>query len=86
MATLLSGEPSDNVVMGIHRPDGTLVWISVHSQSLPGARGGEPGAVVTTFHDITERKRAEEELLHLAAMVEYSDDAIIGKSTDGIIW
>ncbi len=35
--------------------------------------------------DITERKRAEEDLANLASIVEHSDDAIIGKSLDGII-
>ncbi len=32
-----------------------------------------------------ERKRAEEALLHLAAIVESSDDAILGKNLEGII-
>jgi two-component system cell cycle sensor histidine kinase/response regulator CckA len=35
--------------------------------------------------DVTERKRAEERNLRLAAIVESSDDAIIGKTLDGII-
>jgi PAS domain S-box-containing protein len=37
------------------------------------------------IRDITERKRAEEERSRLASIVEYSDDAIIGKSLDGLI-
>jgi two-component system cell cycle sensor histidine kinase/response regulator CckA len=37
------------------------------------------------FRDITERKRAEESNVRLAAIVESSDDAIIGKSSDGRI-
>jgi PAS domain S-box-containing protein len=35
--------------------------------------------------DITERKRAEETTSRLAAIVQSSDDAIIGKTLDGII-
>ena len=35
--------------------------------------------------DISERKRAEENVAHLAAIVESSDDAIIGKTLDGEI-
>jgi two-component system, chemotaxis family, CheB/CheR fusion protein len=41
--------------------------------------------VVITFVDITERKRHEEVGARLAAIVESSQDAIIGHSLDGII-
>ena len=41
--------------------------------------------VVITFVDITERKRHEELGARLAAIVESSQDAIIGHSLDGII-
>lgn len=43
------------------------------------------GHVAVTFADVTERKRAEEMSERLAAVVESSDDAIIGKAMDGTI-
>jgi C4-dicarboxylate-specific signal transduction histidine kinase len=56
--------------MGIRRPDGKLVWISVNSQPLFVAGASTPYAVVTTFHDITERKMAEESLNRLNEELE----------------
>lgn len=40
---------------------------------------------VAVERDITERKLAEEQLARLAAIVQCSDDAIIGKTLDGIV-
>lgn len=42
-------------------------------------------AVAGISNDITERKRAEESAARLAAIVEHSNDAIIGKDLKGII-
>lgn len=43
------------------------------------------GGFVITYTDITDRKAAERALMHYAAIVESSDDAIIGTTLDGIV-
>src|SRR5690606_4355710 len=58
MVSLRTGEPLHDVIMGVHKPDGSLTWISITSQPLfqPGAE--RPYAVVASFSDITEIGRA----------------------------
>jgi two-component system, cell cycle sensor histidine kinase and response regulator CckA len=51
---------------------------------VPGPTGID--RIVCVLRDITDRKRAEEARERLAAVVESSDDAIIGKSLDGTIF
>ncbi|WNV03271.1 PAS domain S-box protein [Candidatus Methylospira mobilis] len=46
---------------------------------------GEVAGVFAAARDITEHKRAEAARTQLAAIVEFSNDAIIGKTPDGII-
>ena len=46
---------------------------------------GIADGVVITFVDISEQKRHQETLSRLAAIVESSDDAIVGHSLDGIV-
>jgi PAS domain S-box-containing protein len=46
---------------------------------------GELVGIVVVFRDVTERKRAEHEHAWLAALISSSDDAIIGKTLDGIV-
>ena len=67
--TLVTGQPCSQVVMGIERPGGERIWISVSSRPLSGpegADGTEPYAVAVSLTDITRRKLAEEELLRRA--------------------
>lgn len=66
MITLRTGEARSNVVMGIHKSDQTLTWISINSQPLFHLNQSQPYGVVTTFADITERKEAEEILRNRA--------------------
>jgi PAS domain S-box-containing protein len=59
--TLRTGMPCSNVVMGVHRPDGTLCWISVNSQPQLSPGEDRPQGVVVSFTDITERRRLEDQ-------------------------
>src|SRR5207244_1387791 len=46
----------------------------------------EEGTLVSSaIRDITERRRAEQDASHFAAVVESSHDAIIGKDLDGAV-
>jgi two-component system cell cycle sensor histidine kinase/response regulator CckA len=68
----------------ILRPDGEVRWI--RSQSYPVRNGnGEIQRYAGIDEDITELKTSEKERSRLAAIVEYSDDALVSMSVDGII-
>ncbi|MFN6484780.1 MULTISPECIES: diguanylate cyclase domain-containing protein [unclassified Nostoc] len=59
IVTLHTGQPQFNVVMGVHKPDGSLTWISINSQPLFRLNELKPYAVVASFTDITARKQIE---------------------------
>src|SRR5207248_6618886 len=46
---------------------------------------GALAGVVLVFRDISERKKAEESSLRLAAIVNSSDDAIVAQRLDGML-
>jgi two-component system, cell cycle sensor histidine kinase and response regulator CckA len=66
------------------RKDGTRVPVSVTISPIRGKSGAITGASQIA-RDITDRVCAAEVRERLAAVVESSDDAIIGKSLDGTI-
>jgi PAS domain S-box-containing protein len=64
--------------------DGTLYWVDTTIVPFLN-EDGKPRQYVAIRADITERKQSEKAALRLAAIVESSDDAIIGKDLNSII-
>ena len=69
-------------ILSALRADGTEFPIEAHI-SYSEVDGERLFTVI--LRDVTERQRADETRARLAALVESSDDAIIGKTLDGIV-
>ncbi|HXI84297.1 MAG TPA: MASE1 domain-containing protein [Verrucomicrobiae bacterium] len=65
-------------------PDGSVHWLFSRARVFQDSHG-QPLRILGVNVDITERKQAEEAQARLAAIVESSDDAILGKNLSGII-
>jgi PAS domain S-box-containing protein len=81
-------EPALNAIKGkaehhrewqFRRKDGSVFAAEVIATMMPD------GNLLGMIRDITERKRIEAAAARLAAIVEYSDDAIIGKNLSGMV-
>ena len=81
---LRTGETLQDVEYIVEQPDGTLLTIRATVVPLLSP-GGERLGAINTFQDITFQKRATVDRAQLAAIVESSDDAVVGKTLDGII-
>ena len=66
------------------RKDGTLVPVLVEDRFIRDASGRITG-LRSTILDISQRKQSEAAQARLAAIVESSDDAIIGQTPEGVI-
>ncbi len=67
------------------RKDGRLIWGRL-TVTLVRDAPGRPQYSLVMIEDITERQRAEEVNLQYASIVEFSNDAIISVTFDGVIF
>lgn len=81
---LRKGEKVDHFETKRVTKDGRLLDLSLTISPIKDSAGNIIGASKIA-RDITERKRVDEINTRLAAIVQSSDDAIIGKTLDGII-
>ncbi|HEY7516963.1 MAG TPA: PAS domain S-box protein [Methylomirabilota bacterium] len=63
---------------------GSLTWLAVRGRAFLDA-AGVPQRMLGVAMDVTARKRAEEDSVALAAIVQSSDDAIVGETCEGRI-
>lgn len=73
MQALKTGQRQKDILMGVHKPNDELTWISINASPLFRASETTPFAVVTTFSDISARKRNEEEQLALLQKLATTD-------------
>ena len=82
---VLRGEEAGETIVRFTDPDsGETRWSQVRASPIRDVNG-EVQLVVNVFQDVTERMRSAETQGRLAAIVQASDDAIIGKDLDARI-
>ncbi|MGE5182341.1 MAG: ATP-binding protein [Acidobacteriota bacterium] len=74
MVTLRTGEACRDVVMGVHKADGSVTWIAINTQPIAAEDPTAPH-VVCTFSDITSYKRALADLQASEARMQLAMDA-----------
>jgi PAS domain S-box-containing protein len=84
LAKITAGERIEHFQTVRVRKDGQRIDISLTVSPVKDEHGKIVGAAKIA-RDITQQKKAEQAALHLAAIVESSDDAIIGMDLNGII-
>lgn len=83
---MATGIPQTNVVMGIQKPGGALTWIIINAVPIVDSDSTKPSAVVVSFTDITERKKAEATLaLHSNILGSLAEGILLVRASDGAV-
>jgi PAS domain S-box-containing protein len=69
MLTLRTGTSLQGFVMGVERPTGHVIWLSINSVPIDNTPTGQVAFVLSTFLDITQYRNQNENLLTLEAGV-----------------
>jgi PAS domain S-box-containing protein len=79
MVTLRTGQPVRDSIVGVLRPDGTLRWVAVDTDPVPGP-DGQTAAVVISFSDVTPRVLEERRREHESEALFRSlfENAVLG--------
>ncbi len=67
--------PVRDVIQGVRRPDGQLVWVCVNATPVEVVTGDRIGRVVVSFGDVTVRRQAQEELVRAKEAAEAASRA-----------
>lgn len=65
-----TGKSQTNVIMGIHKPDGELIWISINSQLMIHPITKDAYATFTVFRDITQLKKSTAQKNELIDLIQ----------------
>ncbi len=75
--TIRTGEPLRNIVLGVPREDGRMLWLSENTHALYRAPGEPPYAAFAVFHDVTFDRLVEEERATQAKALELQNQELL---------
>ncbi|HKD04930.1 MAG TPA: PAS domain S-box protein [Bryobacteraceae bacterium] len=84
LARIARGERVEHFETVRRRKDGSLVDVSLTISPIRNGQGVIEG-VSQIARDISERKRIDQQLMRMAAIIESTDDAVISKTLEGRI-
>ena len=78
--TMRTGEPLRNLVVGVPRDDGGMVWLSENTHPLFRVSGEPPYAAFAVFRDITLDRLVEEERAVQAQALELQNQELLAQA------